>query len=253
MRTHLASIAVLASLTALVPTTCAATAATASAAGDWRAAACADDDKDLATGSYAVAQVLTQPVKQVPSLTVTAERLVFANGARCDLLSLDGPVPVGKELTGYGSEMTVLGQLVVGGVDQGEMSSTRAVSGYGGSSPIARARHLVLGAEVFPAVESGTVPDSPTVPAGWRNQPYTSTHTRTTFTATVNGATGKKKTFTVTPATKAAAKRRLDVALALADTAAERRAARQTYRLALQGVRYVMKTFRFDWSGEIPR
>jgi hypothetical protein len=224
----------------------------AASARDWRAAACAEDDGDLAVGSYEVAQALTQRVKQIPSLTLTAEHLVFANGARCDLLSLDGSVPEGRELTGYGSEVTVLQQMVVGGVDQGEMEGIQAVSGNFGRAT-ARAKHLILGAQVFSDVESGTVPDSPAVPAPWRNQPYTSTHTRTTFTASVDGGIGRKKTFPVTPASTAAAKRHLTLDLMGADTAGERQAARRTYRLALRGVRYVMKSFHLVWSGELPR
>ena len=42
-------------------------------------------------------------------------------------------------------------------------------------------------------------------------------------------------------------------ALADADSAAERRDARRTYRLALEGVRLVMKRFRYEWTGELPR
>ena len=73
------------------------------------------------------------------------------------------------------------------------------------------------------------------------------------FTASVDGRTSVKKTFTITPATRATAKRRLTSALADADSAAERGDARRTYRLALRGVRLVMKRFHHEWSGELPR
>ncbi len=242
--------ATLATVTILAPTGTAAHAAS----GDWRTAACAERNRDgLALGTYTVAQVQTQRVEQVPSLTISAESLVFASGARCDLLSLDGRAPFGRDLTGYGSTMSRLGELVVGGASQGETEGTGSVTGVGGSVPIRRARHEILGAVVFNEVETGTMPDHAGVPAPWRNQPYTTTHTRTTFTATINGALARKKTFTVTRSTKAAAKRRLDIDLALADSAAERRDARATYRLALRGIRLVMKTFRYDWSSELPR
>ena len=133
------------------------------------------------------------------------------------------------------------------------MAGSSSISGTGGTSPIRRADHLVLDAVVVLADESGTTPDSVVLPEPLRNEPYTSTHTRTTFTATVNGRVGTEETFTVTAATRAAAKRRLSRDLAMAETAADRQAARKTYRLALRGVRLVMKRFKDSWSGELLR
>ncbi|WP_210439270.1 hypothetical protein [Nocardioides xinjiangensis] len=251
MRSSLASIAALATLAALAPM---GPAAHAAAPGDWRTAACADDNHDdLALGAYTVTQAKSHRVRQIRSLTLTAERLVFASGTRCDLLSVDGRVRGGHELTGHGSDMALMGELVVGGVSQGEMEGHSSQTGAGGTEPIRHARHRVLDAMVFRDVESGTVPDSAAVPEAWRNQPYTFTHTRTTFTATVTGRVARRKTFTVTPATTAAADRRLAAALAVADSTAERRAARKVHRLALRGVRVVMRKFRHDWSDELPR
>lgn len=251
MRPALASVAALATLTVVVP---AGPTAYAASSDDWRAAACAEDNRDgLALGAYTVAQVQSRRVKQIPSLTLTAERLVFTSGTRCDLISLDGSVPFGREVKGHGSSISLLGELVVGGVSQGEMEGSGSVTGVGGSEPIRGIRDVVLGAEVFSDVETGTMPDSTSLPESWRNQPYTFTHTRTGFLASVSGRTSTKKSFPVTPATRATAKRRLAAALADADSPAERRDARRTYRLALEGVRLVMKPFRYDWSGELPR
>jgi hypothetical protein len=246
----------LGSLTAATALAVLAPLAPAGAAGssDWRTVACADDNDDgLALGAYTVAQAQTHRVAQIPSLTLTAEHLVFASGTRCDLISLDGSVPFGQEVKGHASSISLLGELVVGGVSQGEMASSTSVTGVGGSEPIRVIRNVVLGADVFADVETGTMPDSTSLPEPWRNQPYTFTHTRTDFTASVDGRTSVKKTFTVTPATRATAKRRLTSALADADSAAERSDARRTYRLALRGVRLVMKRFHHEWSGELPR
>lgn len=251
MRPALAAVAALATLSAVVPT---GPTAYAASSDDWRAAACAEDNRDgLALGAYTVAQSQQRRVKQIPTLTLTAQRLVFASGTRCDLISLDGSVPFGREVKGHGSSMSILGELVVGGVSQGEMEGSGSVTGVGGTEPIRGIRDVVLGAEVFTDVETGTMPDSTSLPESWRNQPYTFTHTRTGFTASVEGRTSRERTFAVTPATRAAAKRRLASALADADSAAERRDARRTYRLALEGVRLVMKRFRYEWTGELPR
>lgn len=249
--TTLASVTTVAVLAALAPLGTAP--AQAAKASDWRTEACAEQNHDgLALGSFTVTDKRTQRVKQVPSLTLTAERVTFASGVRCDLVHLHGRVPFGRELTGYGLGLTTMGDLVISGTSQGEIAKTSLSRGVGTTDPIRRANHLVLAAVVFLDVEEGTMPDAAMLPEPWRNQPYTFTHTRTTFTANLNGRVGTKRTFTVTPATRVAAERRLSADLAAADDAADRRAARQTHRLALRGVRLVMKSFTSSWTGELP-
>ena len=250
--TTLGSLTALAVLTVLAPLGSAT--ASGAAPADWRTAACEDASTlDGPLGSYTVVKTSSERVDKLPSVMLTAERLVFAGGTQCDLVQLDGRIPFGQELTGWTTEVTVLGQLVVAGADQGETDRTSSVSVRGSSDAIRETEHLVLDAVVFPADETGTMPDHVAVPAPWRNQPYTFSHTRTTFDTTITGRVGTEKTFTVTPATIAAAKRRLTRDLALAETGADRRAARKTYRLALEGIRLVMKRFEHDWSTELPR
>jgi len=251
--------AALGSLTAsvLVAATLAVTAPTAASASaapdDWRAAACKDADRDLAVGAYAVTSRLAERLEDLPSVTVTAERLTFANGARCDLLHLHGRLPVERQLRGHSAEVSTLGELVVAGASQGEMASHTVASGAGGNIPIRDVDHLVLGAVTFRDVESGTMPDTVVLPEPWRNQPYAFTHTRTTYTVKLVGKVGSHTRFTVTPATRAAARRRLTQDLTAAQNGADRRAARHVFRLALRGIRLDLKTFRARWSGELPR
>lgn len=239
-------------LTALAPL--GAVPAHAATSGDWRSQACASSGSDVRAGdTYTVVTKDAGRLERVPTLTVTIERLVFDGGVQCDLLQLDGRLPFGTELRGHGAEVDVMGELVINGVDQGEMQLSGSFHGVGGSAPIRVVRHVVLNAVTYVPDESGTVPDSPTLPEPWRNQPYTSTHTRTTFSAHVSGRIGTEKPFTVTHATRAAAERRLAAELEVAQHAVDRRAARRTYRLALRGIRLVMTPFRERWSGELAR
>ena len=63
---------------------------------------------------------------------------------------------------------------------------------------------------VYVPDEAGTVPDVLEIPEPWRNQPYTSTYTRTTFNRDApRQGRHEEQTFTVTAATRAEAKRRL--------------------------------------------
>ena len=252
LTTAVSSVTALTVLTALAP---AGTATAREAAiADWRAAACEDASRlDGPLGSYTVAKTATGGVRKLPSVTLTAERLVFTSGAQCDLVQLDGPVPFRRELRGHSAEITVLGQMVVGGADQGEMERATSFSLVGSSRAIRETGHRVLDAVVFRPDETGTMPDDAALPAPWRNQPYTSAHTRTTFATTISGRVGTERTFTVTPRTRAAAKRRLTIALALAQSDADRRVARKTYRLALRGIRLVWRRFTQSWSVELPR
>lgn len=242
-------------LVAAALTVTAATGASAGAAApdDWRAAACKDADRDLAVGAYTVTSRLAERLEDLPSVTMTAERLTFTNGARCDLLHLDGRLPLERQLRGHSAELSMMGDVVIAGASQGEMASHTVANGAGGNIPIRDVDHLVLGAVAFRDVESGTMPDSALLPEPWRNQPYTVTHTRTTYTVGLVGKVGTQKRFTVTPATRAAAQRRLTLDLAAAQNGADRRAARQTYRLSLRGIRLELKPFRTRWSGELPR
>lgn len=200
-----------------------------------------------------MAKTQSERLDEVPSLTVTTERLVFASGAQCDLLHLDGTLPFDQEVRGYRARLTTRGELVIGGVSQGE--NGRASNAIGSSSSVGThdLRRFVLVAQVYVPDEAGTLPDSVEIPEPWRNQPYTSTFTRTTLGLTLRGKVGTRKTFAVTAATRDAAKRRLARDLELSANATDRHAARKIFRLALRGVRLEMKSFTARWSGELTR
>ena len=220
---------------------------------DFRTTACRDADHGgLASGSTTRATALSEQVKGLRSLTVTAERLTYANGARCDLVYVDGRLELGQGVKGYKARVSEMGTVVVAGTDQGELEVRGIATGVGGTSVLRELDHEVLGAVVYTPTESGTMPALPGLPPEWQGQPYIVTHTRTTAEATFLARVGTKQSFTVTPATRAAAARRLERDLDRATSAADRRDARRTYRLALRGVRLVMKPFTARWSGELP-
>lgn len=196
--------------------------------------------------------VLSERVKGLKGVTITAERVTFANGARCDLLHVDGRLPFATDLRKASGEVTDLGTLVVAGADQGETEHNSASTGFSTAPPVRYLEQQVLGTVVYLPTEGGTMPASPFLPPAWQGQPYTYTHTRTTMSATFGARKGEEKHFRVTPATRAAAARRLERDLALASSAADRRDARRTHRLALRGIRLEMKPFRARWSGELP-
>lgn len=222
-------------------------------AADFRAAACREaDHADLASGSATRTTVLSEQVEGLRTLTVTAERLSYANGARCDLVHVDGRLRFGQGLKGYKARLRDMGTLVVAGADQGEVEHRGISTGAGGTPPLRELDQEVLVAVVYTPTDSGTIPPLPDLPAEWQGQPYTFTHTRTTAEATFRARVGERQSFTVTPATRAAAARRLERDLSIAPSAADRRDARRTYRLALRGVRLVMKPFTARWSGELP-
>ncbi|CAM3849558.1 hypothetical protein [Nocardioides zeicaulis] len=253
----LASATVLALLSPLAPAPATASAAATSAGStDWRTQACRDAGSE-SSGTPSRATLLEGRVRGLRSLTVTAERLTWGDGVRCDLVSVDGRPPFGRDLPSYGAEVAEMGTLVVGGVDQGETEHQRVSMGVGSSAGPAGSTsprdvdHEVLGAVVYSPSESGTFPSPSDLPAAWQGQPYSFTHTRTTIVATFHARAGVRKTFTVTPATRAAAARRLERDLGAATSAADRRDARRTYRLALHGVRLVMKPFTTRWKGEL--
>lgn len=237
----------LAVLAPLVPS-----AAGAAAPADAVARACRGaDSSDLASGTPTRTTLLRDRSELLESLTVIGVRLTYPNGARCDVLSVDGRLPFGHDVKRYAADLSELGTLVVAGADQGETEHQGIGTSVGGS-PFREFDDVVLGAVVYTPTESGTMPALPGIPPEWQGQPYTFTHTRTTASLTLRLRKGVEKRFTVTPATRAAAARRLERDLALASTAADRRDARRTYRLALEGVRLVMKPFRASWSGELP-
>lgn len=190
-------------------------------------------------------------LRRLGSLGVTGVRLTYPNGARCDVLSVDGRLPFGHDVKRYAADLSELGTLVVAGADQGETEHQGIGTSVGGS-PFREFDDVVLGAVVYTPTESGTMPALPGIPPEWQGQPYTFTHTRTTASLDLRLRKGVEKTFRVTPATRAAAARRLERDLMVASSAADRRDARRTYRLALDGIRLVMKPFRASWSGELP-
>lgn len=190
-------------------------------------------------------------LRRLGSLGVTGVRLTYANGARCAVLSVDGRLPFGHDVKRYAADLSELGTLVVAGADQGETEHQGIGTSVGGS-PFREFDDVVLGAVVYAPTESGTMPALPGIPPEWQGQPYMFTHTRTTASLDLRLRKGVEKRFTVTPATRAAAARRLEHDLVVASSAADRRDARRTYRLALDGVRLVMKPFRVSWSGELP-
>lgn len=243
---------VLAALVPLAPATASEGDPTDFRAADFRAAACRNADHEgIASGGASRATLLTQRLRPLGSIVVTGVRLTYANGVRCDVVSLDGRLPFGHDLKGYDAQVSERGTLVVAGVHQGE-TELRGIGNAVGGSPVRELDDEVLGAVVYATTESGTVPAAPGVPAQWQGQPYTFTHTRTTAEATLRLRKGVEKRFTVTRATRAAAARRLQRDLDLATSAADRRDARRTYRLALDGVRLAMKPLTAHWSGELP-
>ncbi|MBS2940344.1 hypothetical protein KDN32_21620 [Nocardioides sp. J2M5] len=210
------------------------------------------DSADLASGTPTRTTLLRDRSELLGSLEVTGVRLTYPNGARCDVLSVDGRLPFGHDIKGFDTEVSELGTLVVAGADQGETEHQGIGRNLRSSSPFRELRDEVLGAVVYAPTESGTMPALPGIPPAWQGQPYTFTHTRTTASLDLKARKGVEKSFKVTPATRAAAARRLERDLAVARSAADRRDARRTYRLALDGVRLVMKPFRVSWSGELP-
>lgn len=243
----------LALLAPFAPATAGAAAPADFRAADFRADACRDaDHAGLASGSATRTTVLSERVEGLRTITVTAERLSYANGARCDLVWVDGRLAFGQDLKGYQASVGDMGDLVVAGTAQGEVEHRGISTAVGGTPPSHELDREVLGAIVYTPTDSGTLPELPGLPAEWQGQPYTFTHTRTTAEATFRAREGRRESFTVTPATRAAAARRLERDLRIATSAADRRDARRTHRLALRGVRLVMKPFTARWSGELP-
>ncbi|UFN42879.1 hypothetical protein [Nocardioides okcheonensis] len=238
----------LAVLAPLAPAAAGATAPNDALAETCRVA----DAADVASGAATATTVLRERLRRLGSLEVTGVRLTYANGARCDVVTVDGRLPFGHDMKGYDAELSERGTLAVAGTTRDETEHQGIGRSTRSSSPFHGFDDEVLGAVVYVPVESGTMPPLPGIPPEWQLQPYTFTHTSTTASLTLRLRKGVEKRFTVTPATRAAAARRLERDLALASTAADRRDARRTYRLALDGVRLVMKPFRASWSGELP-
>ncbi len=179
-------------------------AAGAAAPSDALAETCRGADAaDLASGTPTRTTLLRDRSELLESLTVIGVRLTYPNGARCDVLSVDGRLPFGHDVKRYAADLSELGTLVVAGADQGETEHQGIGTSVGGS-PFREFDDVVLGAVVYAPTESGTMPALPGIPPEWQGQPYMFTHTRTTASLTLRLRKGVEKRFTVTPATRAA-------------------------------------------------
>lgn len=258
MRTPAALLTTAALAVGLAPVTI----APAAAATDWRQSACKQQPAGVAeevpvSGTGTVVSTTVTRVRPLAGVKVVAERLDFS-GVTCDLLYVTGTLPAGARVTETGYAHEVWADLIVGDVQQDPIPAPSHFgfgTGWFGESEVAGVPRNValIDAVAFRAVETGTIPDEPGVPTEWKGDPYTITHLRTDWRVDIAGSRLVRKTFTVTAATKVAAERRLQRQLRAARTAAQRQAARKTYRLALRGIKLVRRKFDVELAGSKPR
>lgn len=191
----------LAILTAAVPLAVLAppgpATATAAAPADVPGVLCrASDGQDILSGAATRTTVLRERLGPRGSLRLTGLRLTYANGARCDVVTLDGRLPSGYDLRAFRASFTLRERLAVAGVDQGETTGLGIIGGRRGG-PVRKLDGEVIGAFVYTTVETGTFPATPELPEAWHHQPYTFTHTRTTGRVTLRLRRHETKPFVV--------------------------------------------------------
>lgn len=265
------------------------TAASATAAVDWRAAACADEADEAApiAGAHTVVSSQVSSISQLPGVKITSERLDFS-GVTCELLHVSGELPAGAQVGASSYTYTTYVHLVVDGIDRGEVEAHQAFGGStglysdeGAEEPGMPDPSNLLSAVAYRPVESGVMPTSASIPPDWQGKPYTATYVRSEWTATFGGRSLVSKAFDRTAATDRAARAASTKAIARSNSAYAARAAeikgsamssswkqdeleeaaatrsasiklaRKTLRLALRGQRLVKQRFNKTSSGSL--
>lgn len=255
---------------------------------DWRADACRDAGyvEDAATGAGQLVVSSRVPVDGLPGVEAGVDRLDFS-GVTCEVLHVAGAVPRGASLSVFRNQWCAGFDYALDGVPQRDGHSCSAVAGpfplYSEDSYFELPDDVeVLIVETFRAHESEVVEDEPGLPPKYVGATLTTDHTGSSWQVVLRGTLEERRTFDRTRTTDRAARaayvrkvaratrdfearvariRAKHLPLAwkawkIDEARAERRetlaGARRVQRLALRGVRLVVRDFYDAAGGTLP-
>lgn len=201
-------------------------------AEDWRAAACADQGtvEDAPTGASTLVASSRVPVDGLPGVQVGIDRLDFS-GVSCEVLYVDGALPRGAAIDVTRNSLCSTFAYALDGKESGEGEGCSSLAGpirlYTSRTPLDLPEDVeVLSIQTFRGQDSEVLQAEPGMPPRLIGKTRTTTHTGSSWRVRLRSTTQTRREFDRSRATDRAARLAYPKQVARATRAYEARVAR---------------------------